>query len=322
MTKEHTPLRQRVGGARDRVMVLRARAERTLLWRVWDRMLEIEFVDRGVALAGKAFVSFFPLVITVASFAPPGVRNAIISSMTHRLGIGGASFAEVRAAFASADDIRKATGFLGLVLTIFFASSFTTALQRVYLRAWRRPPGAKAGEYARGPAWVLVVVASMALLGGLRALIGDGPQVALFLVVSLVVVAALWWFTAWFMLMGQVRWRVLLPTGVITAIVLGAFGLSAAIWMPGLVTRNEHQYGFFGVALSLVTWFSGAATCQIVGACAGAVFAEDPGWVGALIRGRDGSVLVDGAVPSLPAPGGTRGLRDAFRPTEDEVSGQ
>ena len=70
MTKERTPLRQRVAGARDRAMVVRQRAERTLLWRVWDRMLEIEFVDRSVALAGKAFVSFFPLVIVVASFAP------------------------------------------------------------------------------------------------------------------------------------------------------------------------------------------------------------------------------------------------------------
>ncbi len=51
-------------------MAIRQRAERTLLGRVWDRMLEIEFVDRSVALAGKAFVSFFPLVIVVASFAP------------------------------------------------------------------------------------------------------------------------------------------------------------------------------------------------------------------------------------------------------------
>jgi membrane protein len=319
MTNEPTPLRRRVGGARDRVMVVRARAERTLLWRVWDRMLQIEFVDRGVALAGKAFVSFFPLVITVASFAPPRIRNAIFSSLTHRLGLAGAPMADVRAAFASADDIRKATGFLGLVLTIFFASSFTTALQRVYLRAWRRPAGGKVGEYVRGPAWFLVVLASMALLGGLRALIGDGPQVAVFLVVSLVVVAGVWWFTAWFMLMGQVRWRVLVPTGVITSLVFGVFGLSAAIWMPNLVERNQHQYGFFGVALSLVTWFTGAATCVIVGACAGAVFAEDTGWVGALIRGGKRSVLVDGATPSFPAPEGTRGLRDAFHPIEDEV---
>jgi hypothetical protein len=92
--------------------------------------------------------------------------------------------------------------------------------------------------------------------------------------------------------------------------------------MPNLVERNEHQYGFFGVALSLVTWFTGAATCLILGACAGVVFAEDPGWVGTLIRGGHGSLLVDGAAPSHPAPEGTRALREAFRPTEDEVSGQ
>ena len=36
-----------------------------------------------------------------------------------------------REAFASSDDVRQATGLLGLVLTIFFATSFTTALQRV-----------------------------------------------------------------------------------------------------------------------------------------------------------------------------------------------
>ncbi len=64
-----------------------------------------------------------------------------------------------REAFASSDDVRKATGVLGLVLTIFFATSFTTALQRVYLRAWRRPPAAGAGAYWRGATWLLAVLA-------------------------------------------------------------------------------------------------------------------------------------------------------------------
>ena len=41
---------------RRRVAVLRSRLERLLLWRVWERMLEIEFIDRSIALAGKAFV--------------------------------------------------------------------------------------------------------------------------------------------------------------------------------------------------------------------------------------------------------------------------
>ena len=72
---------------RKRIAVLRTRVERLLLWRVWERMLEIEFVDRSVALAGKAFVSFFPLVIVVAAFVPERIRSSIITSLTSRLGI-------------------------------------------------------------------------------------------------------------------------------------------------------------------------------------------------------------------------------------------
>ncbi len=149
---------------------------------------------------------------------------------------------------------------------------------------------------------MLVVLASMALLGGLRDVLGDGPLVTLFILISLVVTSALWCFTAWFMLMGQVRWRVLVPTGVVTASALGVYGLSASVWMSSLVTRNENQFGFFGVALALVTWFSGASICVIIGACAGAVFAEDGGRVGALHRRGEESLLVEGVAPSLPAP--------------------
>jgi len=38
-------------------------AERTIFWQVWERLLENEFVDRSVALASKAFVSLFPLLL-------------------------------------------------------------------------------------------------------------------------------------------------------------------------------------------------------------------------------------------------------------------
>ena len=57
-------------GCKRRGAALRTWLERLLLWRIWERLLEIEFVDRSVALAAKAFVSFFPLVIVVAAFVP------------------------------------------------------------------------------------------------------------------------------------------------------------------------------------------------------------------------------------------------------------
>ena len=43
--------------------------ERTILWRVWERLAENEFLDRSIALSGKAFVSSFPLVIVVAALS-------------------------------------------------------------------------------------------------------------------------------------------------------------------------------------------------------------------------------------------------------------
>jgi membrane protein len=303
---------------RKHIAVLRTRVERLLLWRVWERMLEIEFVDRSIALAGKAFVSFFPLVIVVAAFAPARIRSSILTSITARLGIRGDALVLAREAFASSDDIRRATSVLGLVLTIFFATSFTTALQRVYLRAWRRPPrAAGVGAYWRGAAWLLVALVCLAVLGGLRGALGGGLGSGLFAIVSLAVIAGLWWFTAWFLLLGEVRARVLVPTGVITSITMAGYAASATVWMPRMVTSNEAQFGFFGFALSLVTWFSGAAICILIGACAGPVFAEDPGWVGRLIRGGESGTLTAGARPPLPPPARELSLRDAFHSTQD-----
>jgi membrane protein len=303
---------------RKRIAVLRTRLEGLLLWRVWERMLEIEFVDRSVALAGKAFVSFFPLVIVVAAFVPERIRSSILTGVTARLGVRGDALTIAREAFASSDDIRKATGLLGLVLTIFFATSFTTALQRVYLRAWRRPPrAAGVGAYWRGVVWLLVVLVGTALLGGLRGALGGGLGFGLFAIVLLVVTSGLWWFTAWLLLLGEVRARVLVPTGVITSIATAAYAASATVWMPGVVTRNEAQFGFFGVALALVTWFSGAAICILIGACAGPVLAEDTGRVGTLIRGGESETLTADADPPLPPPARELSLRDAFHSTED-----
>ena len=302
---------------RKRIAVLRTRLERLLLWRVWERMLEIEFIDRSVALAGKAFVSFFPLVIVVAAFLPERIRSSILTSVTARLGVRGDALVLAREAFASSDDIRKATGLLGLVLTILFATSFTTALQRMYLRAWRRPPRAGAGAYWRGVAWLLAALACMALLGGLRGALGGGLGSGLFAIVSLAVISGLWWFTAWFLLLGEVRARVLVPTGVITSIATAGYAASAIIWMPEVVTSNEAQFGFFGVALALVTWFSGAAICVLIGACAGPVLAEDTGRVGRLIRGGESGTLTAGAGPPLPPPARELSLRDAFHSTQD-----
>jgi membrane protein len=296
---------------------LRTWLERTVVWRVWERMLEIEFVDRSVALAGKAFVSFFPLVIVVAAFMPDSVQESMIRTVTVRLGLDGPALATVQDSFASSGDVREATGVLGLVLTIFFASSFTTALQRVYFHTWRRPRKGGIGVYWRSVVCLLAVLVAMAILGAVGRAVSGAAAVGFLVVVALVVTSALWCFSAWLLLLGDVRARVLIPTGIITAVVTSLYAGSARIWMPGVVESNEAQFGVFGVALALITWFSGAAICVLIGATAGVVLAEDPGRLGDIVRGTDARTLVDGAEAPLPSPTREFSLRDAFQSTDD-----
>ena len=72
----------------------------------------------------------------------------ILVVFTNRFGVSGAAFDMVRQAFTAPAQTKSASGLLGALITIAFAVSFTTALQRVYLRAWRRPPAAAPGTRA------------------------------------------------------------------------------------------------------------------------------------------------------------------------------
>jgi membrane protein len=157
------------------------------------------------------------------------------------------------------------------------------------------------------------LAAYFALLGALRSLLENGAALGVYVVLAWMAAAGLWLLTPWLMLGRQVRWRALLPSAVLTATGSLLYTASSTVWMPRTVAENQHQFGFFGVALALVTWLTGAATIIVVSACAGPVFAEDQGWIGRLIRGSGSdSALVEGAAASTAAPASAPRLSRAF----------
>lgn len=295
----------------DLVVAIQQWVGRTILWRIWLRMVENEFLDRSVALAAKAFVALLPLLVVVAAFTPDGVRTAIVGTMRRRLGVEDDSLTLVLEAFATPEVTRSSTGLTGLVLVLLYATSFTTALQRVYLRVWRRPPQGGPANQARGLIWIAGLVTLMSLLGVLRGALAGLPGTVAFVLVSLLVSTCAWWATMWLMLRAQVRWRPLLAAASLTALATNLYAWSSSVWMPRTIHQQELQFGFFGVALALVTWLVGMGFIIVVASCAGAVLAEDTGAVGRLVRGPEASLLVPGAPPSLqPAP--RPGLLSAF----------
>ena len=286
--------------------------ESTALGRLWSRLLEVEFVDRAVALAAKAFVSLFPFLILVTALTPDSVRANVVESLTNRFGITGSTFDTIKEAFASPDQTRAASGIIGALLTLAFAVSFTTALQRTYLRAWRRPPGGGAKNKGRGAVWVAGVIAMLLLLTLIRNVLGGSSGEVLSWAVGLCASTGLWWWTAHLMTRGEVRWRPLLPTAVITGVGSWLYTLSATVWMPRTLASQYAQFGSFGVGLAFVTWFTGLSFLIVLAAVAAPSLAEGDDAVARWLRNGEPSSLIEGAKPALPGPSRPMRLSDAF----------
>jgi membrane protein len=287
------------------------RLDPTLIGRFWSRLLEVEFVDRAVALAAKLLVSLFPLLVVVAALSPAGVREAVFETMLTRFGLEGDPVDLVRHAFAAPAETRTATGVVGVLITIFYATSFTTALQRTYLRAWRRPPGGGLDNKRRGAAWVGGVVVMMLALSALHSVL-HGPLGSWVLrAFGLALSICLWWWTAHLLLRGEVAWRALLISGIVTGLGAWVYTVAASIWFPPMLAQNYAQFGAFGLSLAFVTWFTGFAFLIVGAAVLGPALADGDDRLARWVN-PTGSYLTPGAPPALPGPSRPLRLSDAF----------
>jgi membrane protein len=232
--------------------------------------------------------------------------------MATRFGLDGDAFATVSRAFASPDQTRAATGLLGSLLVVAYAISFTTALQRVYLRAWRRPAGGGVRNKGRGAMWLGGVLALLVVLASLRRIVAGPPGTVTVWVVGVVGAVFCWWWTARLMLRGEVRWRPLLPTAIVTGVGVWAYTLAATVWMPRAVAKHYAQFGSFGIALDFVTWFTGFAFLVICAAVLAPVLSEGDNVLGRWLLTGQPSPLEPSAAPALPAPPRALRLSDAF----------
>jgi hypothetical protein len=121
-------------------------------------------------------------------------------------------------------------------------------LQRVFLRAWRRPPGGGARNKARGAAWLGALL--MLVLAGAGAILSGPAGSVIAWALGLLGTTALWWWTARLMVRGEVRWSALLPTALVLGIGAWLCALAASLWMPSDVTSQYAQFGAFGIAQS------------------------------------------------------------------------
>lgn len=248
------------------------------------RAFEIQITDRMLALAAQAFLALLPLVIVVASVAPDSVTDSLVEVLRKHVGLSGGSTTGDIEVIASATDEAGVTA-IGALLVLLAATSFSRALQRVYERAWRLPPGGLRSAW-RPLAWIIGILVYFLLLGlTFKVSLGGVPWTLARWLLTTAGSLVLWSWTPFVLLSGRVRWRALWPTALATSCGTVLLGVFSAKYVPHLLTTNERRYGTIGVAFAIESWLVVLFAVVVAATVVGTVLVETPGRVGVWARG-------------------------------------
>jgi len=232
------------------------------------RFVELHGMDRSMALAGQAFAALMPLLIVVGAATPAGGKD-LAEGLIGRLDLSGEAADTVRAAVATPPEVYDSVSVTGALLLVISALSFTRALQRLYVLAWRLPPlGMK------GNKWGLVWLAAFAVFWSVQPGVVEIFDGALATSVTITTSCALWLFTPWILVGKSIPWRRLLPQAVLTSAGLTALAVASAIYLPRAVASAAAQFGIIGVAFALLSWLFLVCFVLVAAAALGATLAE------------------------------------------------
>jgi membrane protein len=238
------------------------------------RFVELQGMDRSMALAGQAFAALMPLLIVVGAATAAGGED-IVESLIARLDITGEAAETLRDAVADPAEVDDSVSVVGALVLVISALSFTRALQRLYVHAWRLPPLGM-----RGNKWGLVWLAAFSLFCSAQPGVVSLFDGALSVAATVALSCALWLFTPWILVGKAIPWRRLVPQAVLTSFGLSVLTIASAIYLPRAVGSAASQFGFIGVAFALLSWLFLVCFVVVAAAALGATLAEPAGDAG------------------------------------------
>lgn len=140
---------RRMNNLRRRVEPAVRLAQTGLPGRILGRLIEVNFLDRTVILAGQAFSALLPLIIVVNTVSPHPGGDTPAATLARRVGLGTKDVSSLQAAAAPPSSARASIGILGVILAILTATSFAgpcnaaTSWPGGSHRPGYEPPGAR-----------------------------------------------------------------------------------------------------------------------------------------------------------------------------------
>ena len=186
--------------------------ERSFAGRCVYRFLELDGVDRALALASRAFIAVIPLAVVATAVTPTG--ESFGDRLVERFELNGEAAETIRQLFVTPPEARGAATVVGLAALLVTCLSFARLLQRTYERIWRLEPAGPRAVF-RGLAWIVGFAAWLAFVVPMRNWLRDLGDDAFYVVVTAAASTVLWIWTPYVLLGGRISWRRLLPSALV-----------------------------------------------------------------------------------------------------------
>jgi membrane protein len=231
------------------------------------RFIDIEGTQQATVIAAQAFTSLIPFLIVSATFGSgdPDFADRVIE----RFDLSGEAARNVRALFNDSGEVASTISWVGVVILVLSALSFTRAVQRLFQNAYEVEP-LRITDAWRGVLWLAGVAVWIAVVGPLRDELKEAGGVALAVAVSTAFGSVVWLWTPWVLLAGGLSWRQLAPGAAVAGLAGAILGIASGIYMPLVLSWSAERYGLIGVAFALQSWLLAAAFVIVASALVGA----------------------------------------------------
>ena len=169
-----------------------------------------------------------------------------------RYDLSGEAAESVRELFSPTASVDTSIGIFGALFLLLAVLSFTRTIQRLFETTWELPP-LSVRNSLNGLKWIGVLVIYSAVTGALRGLFDSGALeiASAFVLVPLSAVFLIW--SGYILSAKRIRWRDLIPFGVVASILLALYGIGASIYVPRLLETYAARYGVIGVVFAIIS---------------------------------------------------------------------
>ena len=162
-----------------------------------------------------------------------------------------------------------------LIFLVFGILAVASSLQQIYEKIFGQDHHRGLRDLSRLLTWIAVlcamVVAESLAERPVSAVTGGGWLAPL---VTIGIITPFFWWTMHFLLAGRVPWRTLLPSALVTGVLYGGLGLFSKFYFSDTIISDSKTYGTIGAIFSIMTWFIAIGAVIILGAVAGALWAD------------------------------------------------